>query len=133
MLAKFGIDAVEPCGVLKVRVMGGDPRPKIVEVLSIDSSTAAPTARSRKAKPEQRAIQERGTVRSCNTHNGYGFIARDRGGRDAFFHISWLERRGVVPLPEGQPVLMVVVKGPEGAKSYEHPADVTCPARGPNQ
>jgi CspA family cold shock protein len=38
ILAQFGIDTVEPCAVLKVRVMRGDPRPKVVEVLSVDSS-----------------------------------------------------------------------------------------------
>jgi hypothetical protein len=41
--------------------MRGDPRPKVVEVLSVDSSAAAPTFRYQKARPGQRT-----TARSKN-------------------------------------------------------------------
>jgi cold shock protein len=79
LLAQFGIDTVKPCAVLKVRVMRGDPGPKIVEVLSVDSSAVAPTSRYQKARPGQRTTPEAGTVSLWRADKGYGFIARDGG------------------------------------------------------
>ena len=117
ILAQSGIDAVEPCAVLKVRVMQGDPRPKIVEVLSVDNSAVTPTSRYQKARPGQRTTPEAGTVSLWRADKGYGFIARDGGGSDAFFHVSWLNRQRVFRLSEGQRVVMDVVERLEGPKA----------------
>jgi cold shock protein len=114
ILAQFGIDTVKPCAVLKVRVMRGNSGLKIVEVLSVDSSAVAPTSRYQKARPGQRTTPEAGTVSLWRADKGYGFIARDGGGSDAFFRVSWLKRQRVFRLSEGQRVVMdVVERGPE--------------------
>jgi CspA family cold shock protein len=45
-----------------------------------------------------------GTVKFFNGQKGFGFIARDDGGADAFVHISAVERAGLTDLAENQRV-----------------------------
>lgn len=45
-----------------------------------------------------------GTVKWFNSQKGFGFIAPDDGGSDAFVHISAVERAGMSDLREGQKV-----------------------------
>lgn len=45
-----------------------------------------------------------GTVRFFNSDKGYGFIAPDEGGGDAFVHISAVERAGMGTLDKDQRV-----------------------------
>ena len=45
-----------------------------------------------------------GTVKFFNEGKGYGFIAPDGGGQDAFVHITALERSGMRTLRENQRV-----------------------------
>ena len=45
-----------------------------------------------------------GTVKWFNSQKGFGFIAPDGGGADAFVHISAVERAGMGDLREGQKV-----------------------------
>jgi CspA family cold shock protein len=45
-----------------------------------------------------------GTVKWFNTTKGFGFIQLDGGGKDAFVHISAVERAGLRTLNEGQKV-----------------------------
>ena len=45
-----------------------------------------------------------GTVKFFNADKGYGFIAPETGGNDAFVHISAVERAGMVTLKENQRV-----------------------------
>jgi CspA family cold shock protein len=45
-----------------------------------------------------------GTVKFFNENKGYGFIAPDDGGNDAFVHISAVERSGMRTLRDGQRV-----------------------------
>jgi CspA family cold shock protein len=45
-----------------------------------------------------------GTVKWFNAQKGFGFIAPDDGGNDAFVHISAVERAGMGDLREGQKV-----------------------------
>lgn len=45
-----------------------------------------------------------GTVKWFDSQKGFGFIAPDDGGRDAFVHISAVERAGLATLREGQKV-----------------------------
>jgi CspA family cold shock protein len=45
-----------------------------------------------------------GTVKFFNDSKGYGFIAPDEGGNDAFVHISAVEKSGMRTLRENQRV-----------------------------
>lgn len=45
-----------------------------------------------------------GTVKWFNPEKGYGFIQPDDGGKDAFVHISAVQRSGINDLREGQKV-----------------------------
>lgn len=45
-----------------------------------------------------------GTVKFFNTDKGYGFIAPEDGGNDAFVHISAVERAGLRTLNKDQRV-----------------------------
>jgi len=45
-----------------------------------------------------------GTVKWFNADKGYGFIAPDGGGNDAFVHITAVERAGMVTLKDNQRV-----------------------------
>jgi CspA family cold shock protein len=45
-----------------------------------------------------------GTVKFFNENKGYGFIAPEGGGQDAFVHITAVERAGMRTLRENQRV-----------------------------
>jgi CspA family cold shock protein len=45
-----------------------------------------------------------GTVKFFNADKGYGFIAPDNGGTDAFVHITAVERAGMATLQQNQRV-----------------------------
>jgi len=45
-----------------------------------------------------------GTVKFFNADKGYGFIAPESGGADAFVHISAVERSGLGTLSQNQRV-----------------------------
>ncbi|MBX3595725.1 cold-shock protein [Sphingomonas sp.] len=45
-----------------------------------------------------------GTVKFFNADKGYGFIAPDNGGADAFVHITAVERAGMITLNQDQRV-----------------------------
>jgi CspA family cold shock protein len=58
-----------------------------------------------------------GTVKFFNTTKGFGFIAPDGGSKDAFVHISALERSGISSLDEGQKVTYDLETGRDGKVS----------------
>jgi cold shock protein len=62
----------------------------------------------------------RGTVKWFNAAKGYGFIAPEDGGKDAFVHISALERAGISSLQEGQKVQYELQTGRNGKSSAEN-------------
>ena len=45
-----------------------------------------------------------GTVKFFNADKGYGFIAPETGGNDAFVHICGVERAGMATLKQNQRV-----------------------------
>ncbi|HEX2529062.1 MAG TPA: cold-shock protein [Geminicoccus sp.] len=58
-----------------------------------------------------------GTVKWFNSEKGFGFIAPDNGGSDAFVHISAVQRSGISALHEGQKIEFDLVKDPRTGKS----------------
>jgi CspA family cold shock protein len=63
----------------------------------------------------------RGTVKWFNATKGFGFIQPEGGGKDAFVHISAVERAGLSNLNEGQIVEYDLVsnRGKESAKNLK--------------
>jgi CspA family cold shock protein len=61
-----------------------------------------------------------GTVKFFNTQRGYGFIEPNDGSKDAFVHISAVERAGLTSLNEGQKVSYDVQPGQNGKSSAEN-------------
>ncbi len=61
-----------------------------------------------------------GTVKFFNTERGYGFIEPEDGSKDAFVHISAMERAGISSLSEGQKVEYEVQPGRDGKSSAEN-------------
>lgn len=57
-----------------------------------------------------------GTVKWFNAQKGFGFIAPDNGGNDAFVHISAVERAGISDLQEGQKVDFELVSDRKSGK-----------------
>ncbi len=61
-----------------------------------------------------------GSVKWFNSVKGYGFIQPSDGSRDAFVHISAVERAGLTSLREGQKVQYDLVPGRNGKSSAEN-------------
>jgi len=121
VLTQGGIAAVQPGETLEVRVGPGHKGPHVTEVLSVDSSTATPVPSRRSSAQATTSngpsVEETGTVKWFNAERGYGFIAPNSGGKDAFVHISALERSGIAALSEGQTVVVDVVEGRKGPEA----------------
>ena len=52
----------------------------------------------------KRGVMTIGTVKWYNSQKGFGFIQPDDGGKDAFVHVSAIERAGMSDLREGQKI-----------------------------
>ena len=61
-----------------------------------------------------------GTVKFFNAAKGFGFIEPEDGGKDAFVHISAVERAGLSTLNEGQKVSYELEPGRDGKSSAEN-------------
>jgi CspA family cold shock protein len=114
-----------PGATLEVRAGPGPKGLQVMEILSMDASTAL-QEQPRRARPERPAyppadrptVEELGIVKWYNASKGFGFIGPDQGGKDIFVHASALERSGITGLTEGQRVAVDVAlgsKGPEAA------------------
>jgi CspA family cold shock protein len=119
------VGAVQPGETVEVRVGPGHKGPHVTEVLSVDSSTAASPGRRRpdfqsatsNGPISHTAVKETGIVKWFSVAKGYGFIARDGGGKDVFVHISAVEESGLTALSEGQTVVIDIVEGRKGPEA----------------
>lgn len=55
-----------------------------------------------------------GTVKFYNSTKGFGFITPDDGGKDAFVHVSAIERAGLSNLSDGQKITYDLERGRDG-------------------
>jgi cold shock protein len=125
VLAQRSINSVQPGDTLEVRVGPGHKGPHVTEVLSVDTSTAAPVTSRRSSfrsptsggPSSDTSVEETGTVKWFNVDKGFGFIARDGGGKDAFVHISALAQSGLTALNEGERVTFGLAEGRKGPEA----------------
>ncbi len=61
-----------------------------------------------------------GTVKFFNMAKGFGFIEPEDGSKDAFVHISAVERAGMDSLSEGQKVSYDLEAGRDGKTAAEN-------------
>ncbi len=61
-----------------------------------------------------------GTVKFFNSAKGFGFIEPEDGSKDAFVHISAVEKAGMGSLSEGQKVNYELQAGQNGKESAEN-------------
>lgn len=61
-----------------------------------------------------------GTVKWFNATKGFGFIEPEDGSKDAFVHISAVERAGMSTLRDGQKVSYDLEAGRDGKSSAEN-------------
>ena len=72
-----------------------------------------------------------GTVKWFNPAKGFGFIEPEDGGKDAFVHISAVERAGLSTLNEGQKVSYELQPGQNGKSSAENLSVEDCLPKAP--
>ena len=61
-----------------------------------------------------------GIVKWLNATKGYGFIQPEDGGKDAFVHVTAVERAGLQGLREGQKVQYELVPGRDGKEAADN-------------
>ncbi len=66
-----------------------------------------------------------GTVKCFNPAKGFGFIEPEDGSKDAFVHISAVERAGLGSLSEGQKISYELQPGQNGKSSAENLKEVS--------
>jgi CspA family cold shock protein len=131
-----GHTALESGTTLVARVGSGQKGPQVNEIISVDTSTAAPEPPRRPrppqgqsggfsrqggpggggggARPESGPPNVPATVKWFDSVKGYGFVSVEGESKDLFLHISVVERAGLSSLEQGQPVRVAVVEGRKG-------------------
>jgi CspA family cold shock protein len=121
-LAGIGISTLRPGETLELRVAPGQRGAQVTEVISVDSSTAAPSGPPRRSfnrqdrQPLEASVHAMGTVKWYNVARGFGFIVMD-SGEEIFVHASALNRAGITDLNEGQRVYVGVAEGRKGLEA----------------
>lgn len=93
-------------------------RSNCAELILLSPENAISTARDLRASTLylKKGFPHDGTVKWFNLQKGFGFIAPDDGGKDAFVHISAMERAGISQLREGQKLRFELVSDQKSGK-----------------
>jgi CspA family cold shock protein len=105
-------------------LIDGDDCPCVEEIRSAGTlfspenaiSTAGGFVSKHNYVSEKEVSMTTGTVKWFNPDKGFGFIAPDSGGADAFVHISAVERAGLGDLREGQKISFELVADRKSGK-----------------
>src|SRR5262245_54889703 len=84
---------------------------------STERAAAEAVAREHNHAAAKGSPMTKGTVKWFNAQKGFGFIKPDDGGRDAFVHISAVERAGMRSLSEDQKVEFDLVQDQRSGKT----------------
>lgn len=96
----------------------GQRGPQVVNVHSVDMSTAVPRRPPRAEAPRgEPGPTVEGRVKFFSPDKGFGFIAVDDGGKDVFVHIRALEKSGLRTLEPDQRVRMTITMGQKGPQA----------------
>jgi len=116
ILRRAGYEDVREGASITCEVGAGAKGPLVINVISIDLSTAVEPGMGddRRGRP---STTLEGAVKWFEPEKGYGFVAPDGGGKDVFIHITALRRSGIEALGPGQRVRVDVIDGRKGLEA----------------
>ncbi|HEY1722791.1 MAG TPA: cold shock domain-containing protein [Magnetospirillaceae bacterium] len=116
-LERAGVGEVAEGASMVCDLGPGQRGPQVVNVHSVDMSTAAPKRpRPTETRGEPGPTVE-GRVKFFSPDKGFGFIAVDDGGKDVFVHIRALEKSGLRTLEPDQRVRLTITMGHKGPQA----------------
>jgi CspA family cold shock protein len=125
-LERAGVGEVAEGASMVCDLGPGQRGPQVVNVHSVDMSTAAPKRPRPMDGPGgggggmsrgEPGPTVEGRVKFFSPDKGFGFIAVDDGGKDVFVHIRALEKSGLRTLEPDQRVRLTITMGHKGPQA----------------
>jgi len=116
-LERAGIGEVAEGASMVCDLGPGQRGPQVVNVHSVDMSTAAPKRPRPVENRGEPGPTVEGRVKFFSPDKGFGFIAVDDGGKDVFVHIRALEKSGLRTLEPDQRVRLTITMGHKGPQA----------------